>query len=111
VCAALECRIEPPRRIENLAVDSSGLTQLGAPGQFKLSVVLRNRGHGTVMLPAIELSLTDAHGEALVRKVLSAAELGARRDSLDGGAELPLQALLEVSDTRVVGYSVEIFYP
>jgi predicted Zn finger-like uncharacterized protein len=111
LCAALDCRIEAPRRLESLALDSSTLTQLDAPGQYRLSVVLRNRGRAPVMLPAFELALTDAQGALLSRRALMPAELGARQDSLNPGAELPLQAAFSVGDLRVVGYTVEIFYP
>lgn len=111
LCAALDCRIDAPRRLESLALDTSGLTQLDAPGQYRLSVVLRNRGRAPVMLPAFELSLTDGQGQLLARRALMPAELGARQDSLNAGAELPLQAAFSVGDLRVVGYTVEIFYP
>jgi predicted Zn finger-like uncharacterized protein len=111
LCAALDCRIDPPRRLESLALDSSGLTQLDVPGQYRLSVVLRNRGRAPVMLPAFELALTDAQGQLLSRRALMPAELGARQDSLNPGAELPLQAAFSVGELRVVGYTVEIFYP
>jgi predicted Zn finger-like uncharacterized protein len=111
LCAALDCRIDPPRRLESLALDSSSLTQLEVPGQYRLSVVLRNRGRAPVMLPAFELALTDAQGQLLARRALMPAELGARQDSLTPGAELPLQAAFGVGDLRVVGYTVEIFYP
>ncbi|MEW6704642.1 MAG: zinc-ribbon and DUF3426 domain-containing protein [Pseudomonadota bacterium] len=111
LCAALDCQIGPPRRLESLAVDASGLTQLETPGQYRLSVVLRNRGRAAVMLPAVELSLTDAQGRLVARRALAPGELGARQDSLAAGSELPLQAAFSVGDLRVVGYTVEIFYP
>ncbi len=111
LCDALGCTIGPPRRLENLAVDASGLTQLDVPGQYRLSVVLRNRGRSLVMLPALELSLTDAQGQTLSRRVLTPAELGIRQDGLAAGAELPLVAAFSVGELRVVGYTVEIFYP
>jgi hypothetical protein len=111
LCAAVDCRIEPPRRLESLAVDASGLTQLDVPGQYKLSVVLRNHGNAPVMLPHFELSLTDAQGQLVSRRALAPTELGARQNSLPSGGELPLQAAFAVGEQRVVGYTVEIFYP
>lgn len=111
LCAAFSCRIEAPRHLDTLAVDASGLTQLPAPGQYRLSVVLRNRGHTPVLLPVIELTLNDAQGELIARRALAASEMGASQDSLAPGAELPLQAAFTVGDLRVVGYTVEIFYP
>lgn len=111
LCAALDCRILPPRRLERLSVDASGLTQLAVPGQYKLSVVLRNHGQTTVLLPAVELTLTNALGSVVARKVLTASELGAHQDSIGAGAELSLQALLGVGDAAIAGYTVDLFYP
>lgn len=111
LCEPLDCRIEPLRRVESLAVDSSGLTKLDGTGLYRFSVVLRNRGNTTVMLPAIDLSLTDPQGQLVSRKVVSAAELGATQSTLAAGAELALQGVLAGGERRIVGYQVEIFYP
>ena len=93
------------------AMDASGLTSLDVPGQYKLSVVLRNHGRAQVMLPYLELTLTDEQGQLVSRRALAPAELGARQQGLASGAELPLQMAFGVGDQRVVGYTVEIFYP
>jgi predicted Zn finger-like uncharacterized protein len=111
LCEPLDCGIEPLRRVESLAVDSSGLTKLDGAGLYRFSVVLRNRGNTTVMLPAIDLSLTDPQGQLVARKVVSAAELGATQSTLVAGAELALQGVLAGGERRIVGYQVEIFYP
>jgi predicted Zn finger-like uncharacterized protein len=110
-CAALGCRIEPLRRVESLAVDSSGLTRLDSTGLYRFSLVLRNRGNTAVMVPSIDLTLTDPQGQLVSRKVVSATELGAAQSTLAAGAELPLQGVLVAGERRIVGYQVEIFYP
>jgi predicted Zn finger-like uncharacterized protein len=111
LCAWKGCRIEAPRRLDSIVVDSTGLTRLDSPGLYRLSIVLRNRASTPVLLPAIDLSLTDAQGQLVSRRALSAAELGARQDQLAPGAELPLQALLASGERALMGYTVEIFYP
>jgi predicted Zn finger-like uncharacterized protein len=110
-CRLLGCRLEPPRHLDSLLVDASGLTRLGPPGQYKVTLVLRNHSSAPVLLPSVELTLTDPQGQLLVRKALTPAELGARQDSIAAGASVPLQALLATGELRVVGYTVEIFYP
>ena len=111
LCAPLDCRIEAPRRIERLAVESSGLTRMTEGPVYRLAMVLRNRGDTPLMLPAVDLSLTDSGGALVSRRILSAAELGAPRTTIAPGQEMPLQALLMSADRPLTGYTIEIFYP
>jgi predicted Zn finger-like uncharacterized protein len=110
-CEPLACRIEPLRRIERLAVDSSGLVRVEGAPMYRLSVVLRNRAELPLLLPAIELTLNDAQGRLIARRVLRAAEAGATQTTIAAGAELPLQTLLSAGEQRLAGYTIEIFYP
>lgn len=109
-CEVAGCRIEPLRRIGQLAVDASGLAHVD-DRTYRLNVVLRNHGATALLLPAVELSLTDTQGQLVARKVLTPAELGATTATLDAGAELPLQALLAAGERRIAGYTIELFYP
>jgi predicted Zn finger-like uncharacterized protein len=111
LCERLACRIEPLRRIDSIAVDSSGLTRVSAMEAYKLSLVLRNRSGIPVALPSVDLSLTDPQGQLVARRVLSPAELGATQSVLAPGAEAPLQATLTAGDRRLLGYTIEVFYP
>lgn len=111
-CAALGCRIEVPRRIEDVAVESSALTRAGAQGNaLRLVVALRNRGPLTVALPHVDLSLTDVNGELIARRALAAADFGAAEASLPAAGETTLHTLLADPGGRVAGYTVEVFYP
>ncbi len=110
-CRIAGCRVEPLRRIDGLAVRSSSLVRVEGTALMRLTVVLHNRDRVELMLPALELVLSDAQGRALVRRVLRPAELGAQRETLAAGAELPLAATLGTGDQAVVGYTIEIFYP
>ncbi|MEO5770603.1 MAG: zinc-ribbon and DUF3426 domain-containing protein [Burkholderiaceae bacterium] len=112
MCAVLGCRIEAPRRIESLAVESSGLTQLDDPARVRLQVALRNRDSLPLMTPSLDLSLTDSRGELVARRVLDPRDFGpATPARMAPGAELNLQTVLDTGERRVSGYSVEIFYP
>jgi predicted Zn finger-like uncharacterized protein len=111
LCRPPGCRIEPPRQLDALAVDSSTLTQLGTPGLYRLSVVLRNRAAIAVRLPAVELALTDAQGQVVARKALLPQDFAPAADSVPATGELPLQTVLAAAERKPVGYSVEIFYP
>jgi hypothetical protein len=111
LCAWSGCAIEPPRQIESLAVESSGLVRAGAAGTYRLTAVLRNRDRLALRTPAIDLTLTDAQGGVIARRVFDAAELGAPQASIGAGGELALSATLRSRDAPVVGYTIEIFYP
>ena len=90
-------RIEPLRGLEALAVESSGLTRIDDSPLYRLALVLRNRGAMPLLTPAIDLALTDAAGELVARRVLSAADFGAARATpLAPRSELPLQAAADV---------------
>jgi len=110
-CDRLDCRIEAPRRIDSLSVESSGLVRVDGSPAYRLSLVLQNRASTVVHMPAIELALTDTQGQTMARRVLYAAELGSSADSLAPRGEVLLQATLELGETRVAGYTIELFYP
>lgn len=110
-CTMLGCRIGEYRQIESLGVESSGLVRIEGTSMYRLSVVLRNRAAFELAAPALDLSLTDAQGRLIARRVLTMGDLGLPLRTLKGGSELPIQASLAVAERPVSGYTVEIFYP
>ena len=109
-CRVAQCRIEAPRRINDVMVESTALTRAPVPDAFVLSVTLRNRSAITLMLPSIDLTLTDANGRLVARRVLAPHDFRAP-EVIAPRAEAGLQALLSTGTASVVGYTVEIFYP
>lgn len=110
-CDMAGCTIEAPRSIEDIAVESTALTRAAEPDSFKLAVTLRNRGAIALALPAVDLSLTDASGQLVSRRVLRPSEFRVGSTLIAPGTELPMQLVLTTGDARVTGYTVEIFYP
>lgn len=114
ICNWSGCRMEPPRWIEAIVVDSSGLVRVEGTQTYRLSVMLRNRAAMPLAMPAVDLTLTDLRGGVIARRVLSARDLGSSANSVAPLAELPLVATLAVPlppDTAVAGYTIEFFYP
>lgn len=111
VCEQTGCRLQAPRRIDDLVVESSALAKANGGDAYRLTVVLRNRGRLPLTLPAIDLSLTDADGALIARRALLPADFRAKDAALGAGSESTLQALLSTTGQRVAGYTVEIFYP
>jgi len=111
-CSAMGCRIEPPRRIEDVTVESSALTRAAAgTDTYKLAVTLRNRGTLPLAMPSVDLSLTDTSGQLVARRALSPADFRSSGIVLAPGSDTPLQLLLTAGSPRVAGYTVEAFYP
>ena len=111
LCSVVGCQVLPLRRIESLAVESSGLNRLDGSTLYRLQLVLRNRAATAVMAPALDLSLTDAQGKPVARRVLSMSELGVPQSALQPGQELPIKVLMATGGRRVDGYTVDLFYP
>jgi predicted Zn finger-like uncharacterized protein len=112
LCGLLGCEVEAPRSLDALAVESSGLTRVEGASLYRLQVALRNRAGTPVLTPALDLTLTDLRGEIVARRVLQAADFGSRAPlRLAAGADWSVNALLDLGDTRVAGYTVELFYP
>ncbi len=111
-CRLAGCALSPPRRIDDVVVESTALTRAPALADaFQLSVVLRNRAGTVVARPSIELSLTDLSGRLVARRVLNAVDVRTAPVPMKPGAEAPMQWLLTAGNERVNGYTVEVFYP
>lgn len=109
-CRIAQCRIEAPRQIEDVLVESTALTRASAPDAFILSVTLKSRSALPLNMPSLDLTLTDATGRLVARRALSPRELNAA-DVLPPLGETALQVQLTAGAASVVGYTVEVFYP
>lgn len=113
VCKPLGCAVRPYRLLDAMVIDSSAFTRLSG-NQFNFSVTLRNTGDLPVATPDLDLTLNNAQNQTLVRRVVTAAELGAP-PSLPPGGEFAATSTLTVSETAspaaVVGYLLKAFYP
>ncbi len=112
LCAKLGCRIEAPRRIADLTVESSVLTRVAGSDQLiRLSMTLRNRSRVALAMPALDLTLKDGAGKVLVRRAIQPQEVPAAPATLPAGIDVPLQLLVATDGRRIAAYTVEIFYP
>ncbi len=114
LCAALDCKVLPLRQIESVSIDSSAFTKVRADA-YRLNFTLKNSAPTAVATPAVELTLTDSQDQAVVRKVFSASEFGAKQESIASGAEfsasLPLNVKPATGSERISGYRLLAFYP
>ena len=117
MCEKLGCKVASLRQIESVVIDSSSFNR-SKGDTYRLNIGLRNTASVDVALPSVELTLTDSQDQALVRRVLSAAELvkpGSTESVLAAGAEWQGQATITVrlaaNAERFTGYRVLAFYP
>ncbi len=116
LCAQLGCEVPLPRRIELMSIEASDLqADTNNPNIMVLSATLKNRAVFSQQLPLLELTLTDAQDQPLVRRVLSPQDyLGKRINAMDGFAansEIPVRAFIEATQVKAVGYRLYLFYP
>lgn len=112
LCAAAGCSLAPPRSIADVVIDSSSFAKGRAEGAFQLQLSLKNRSAMTLAMPAVELTLTDAQDQPVVRRVIRADELGAPAALAAQGewtGVLPLT--VDADANRVAGYRLLAFYP
>jgi predicted Zn finger-like uncharacterized protein len=112
MCRRWDCEVTWPLDLAAVNLVSSGFEQR-AEGRYRLILQWRNLNSYPVATPAVELTLTDAQDQAVVRKVLTPAMLEVPL-FISPGALKSLAFDLD-GDTRefqsVVGYRVVLFYP
>lgn len=113
LCAPMDCKVEPPRQLEHIVIDSSVLLRR-EPGRYTFNVVVRNTAAVDLTTPALELTLTDLQDQVVVRRVLLPHEWPEPRATLAPGAEWPVQFELELETPQaqvMTGYRAILFYP
>jgi len=111
LCDLLQCRIGPYRHIASVVVDGSSFQKLKGE-DYQFSLTLRNRADHAVEMPAVELTLTDAQDQPVLRRVLRAEDLAAPAELLaqaEWSVTVPVQMAL--GGARITGYRVLAFYP
>ena len=113
LCEPLNCSVKALRRIEALVIESSSFTRLGED-VFRLSVALKNTAGLTLAMPSIELTLTDAQDQALVRRVLEPQDLLANTEAMESGAEWSSAIEVVLASPVAIAvnsYRLVAFYP
>jgi len=112
LCRPAGCVIAPYRDLNAIVIDGSSFQRVSG-NSFQLSFGLRNNGKLPVATPSLELTLTDAQDQALLRRVLKAQDLSAPPTLSAQGEFNGTSALsVDVPDpTAIVGYRLTAFYP
>lgn len=118
LCAVAGCTVRPLRdaAMTHLSIDASDLQADPAHrGLLVLTATLRNRAAWALAYPHLELTLTDAQDQVVVRRVLAPAEYaGGTLDVHNGIApngEVAVKMFIDASATVQAGYRLYMFYP
>jgi len=114
LCEVAHCKLGPPHRIDAIVIDNSAFSRV-RQDTYRLSVTLKNQSTQPVAVPAVELTLTDGQDQPVLRRVLTARELGAPADTLGPSADWSTSLTLAVTPpsggNRIAGYRLLAFYP
>ncbi|SAL12711.1 FHA domain-containing protein [Caballeronia udeis] len=114
-CEQLGCVVAPPRDIDGLQIENSGLRQVDGSHKLELKLSLRNRFDVAIAYPALELTLLDDKNNVAIRRVLWPQDYA--RPGTVIGAGLPARSTqpvivrLDTGDAVAANYRVQIFYP
>lgn len=115
-CDITGCRINLPRNADLITIESSDLKQFpDRPNEITVAAVLRNRAGYAQAYPALELTLTDASDQALVKRLIQPTDYTTDPARIEHGIspleEVNIQLRLEAKDVVAVGYRLYIFFP
>lgn len=118
ICETAGCAIRPlpDPSMQHLAIEASDLQADPAhKGLLILTATIRNRAGWTLAFPHLELTLTDAQDQVVVRRALAPSEYaGGTVDVAQGIAangEAGVKLFIDASATAQSGYRLYLFYP
>jgi predicted Zn finger-like uncharacterized protein len=116
LCALADCQLKPLQDISGLSIESSDLQADPAhKGLLILSATIRNRAAHALGYPYLELTLSNAQDQIVVRRAFAPGEYLSGAANLDSGiagnAELTVKLFIDASTTSQAGYQVYLFYP
>ena len=112
-CGYLNCTVSTLRQIDAVLVESSTFSKI-RNDTYRLSLAIKNTAPYELAMPAVELTLTDAQDQAMLRRVISGAEVNlanrlAANSEWTGAIDLSLRSVNGTE--RIAGYRVLVFYP
>lgn len=110
MCAPWRCTTAAPRQIADVVIDSSSFVKSRAD-TYQLSVTLKSRADVPLAMPAMELTLTDAQDQPVLRKVLHPSDIAAPAALAPRGDWNGTLSISLAGGNRVAGYRLLAFYP
>jgi hypothetical protein len=116
LCAVAGCAIRPLSDVSALSIDASDLQADPAhKGLLVLTATLRNRAAYPIGYPHLQLTLTDANDQVVVRRALAPTEYVSGTVNtvagIPGNGEIPVRLFIDASATVQAGYRLYLFFP
>lgn len=111
-CTPLNCKLSALQQRDSLVIDGASFTKISR-NSYRLNFTVKNTSTLALAVPSIELTLTDASEQPVLRRVFTPAEFDLRADTLTAGSEwsASLAMLVSPSGTApIVGYRLYVFY-
>jgi predicted Zn finger-like uncharacterized protein len=109
MCHVLSCEPLHVRDLHGLVIDTSSFLQ--RDNGFELQWVVRNTTEQSVLMTALEVTLQDAQGKPVLRRVFLPDQLNAPTVMAPAQVWQGIMHMQLTSDTVVTGYRVLSFYP
>ena len=111
LCVPLQCEIAPRREIADVVIDSSSFNKARGDS-YQLALNLKSQSSLPLAMPAIELTLTDAQDQPVLRRVLLPTDMAAPAElPARGEWSASVAVIVTTGGARVAGYRVLAFYP
>ena len=114
LCRPMNCAVLPLQQKDAVLIDGASFSKT-KPDTYRLNFTLKNTAAIALAVPAVELTLTDSLDQAVVRRVVLAAELGNQSDKLAAASEWTTSITMVVKTAglaeRIVGYRLLAYYP
>ena len=115
VCRISGCKLTPVHDIDLLQIADMSLREIDDPHHLALALTIRNRVGLTLAYPSVELTLTDNHNQAAIRKVIAPAQYLSDPSLQDNGigprAQVSVGIRVDTTTVPASNYRVKIFYP
>jgi hypothetical protein len=109
ICQVFSCEPLHVRDLHGLVIDTSSFLQ--RDNGFELQWVVRNTTEQSVLMTALEVTLQDAQGNPVLRRVFMPDQVNAPTVMAPSQVWQGTMHMLLTNDTVVTGYRVLNFYP
>lgn len=111
LCGPLHCEIAPQRQIADVVIDSSSFNKARGDS-YQLTLAMKSKANIPLAMPAVELTLTDAQDQPVLRRVLLPGDMGAPVElPARGEWSTAVSVIVTTGGARVAGYRLLAFYP
>lgn len=111
LCEPIGCELAPRRQIADVVIDSSSFNKARGDS-YLLNLTLKNQASIPLAMPAMELTLTDAQDQPVLRRILLPNDMGAPAEMPARGEwGTSVSVVVTTGGARVAGYRLLAFYP